>query len=217
MSLSALYLRVLSELGPQKRLALAIALANIGVAASAFTVPILFGWIVDALTMAQQAPSGDARILAVRSEPVAVYMAVWALAVLFNVGASGWVAFRADHLAQSQRLAVMSGYFEHVLALPQAFHTERHSGSLLKIMFDGCNSMSDLWLSFFRENLTSFTVLFVMLPFSLFLNWQLGLILLGLVLLFSGLAMWVRRKTEGQQKQGERYHFNIAQTTCDAL
>ncbi len=160
--LSAIYLRVLGELGPQRRLAAFIALANIAVAAAAFAVPILFGWIIDALTRAGT------------TADVGWYMAGWALAALFNIAASVWIAFRSDHLAHGRRLAVMSEYFEHVLTLPQAFHTQRHSGSLLKIMFDGCNTMSDLWLSFFRENFTSFVVLFVMLPFSLLLNWQLG-------------------------------------------
>jgi ATP-binding cassette, subfamily B, beta-glucan exporter len=208
MSLGSLYLRVLGELGPERRLAILVAIANIIVAASAFAVPILFGWIIDGLSRA--GPSAA-------SEAVAPLMALWAGAALVNIIAGVWVAFRADHLAHTRRLAVMSDYFEHVLTLPQAFHTERHSGSLLKIMFDGCNTMSELWLSFFRENFTSFVVLFVFLPFSLFINWRLGLILIALVIVFSALAIWVRRKTEGLQKTVERFHTGIAETTGDAL
>jgi ATP-binding cassette, subfamily B, beta-glucan exporter len=37
------------------------------------------------------------------------------------------------------------------------------------------------------------------------------------VFLFSGLAIWVRRKTEGLQKTVERFHTGIAETTGDAL
>jgi ATP-binding cassette, subfamily B, beta-glucan exporter len=216
MSLTELYLRVLGAIGARKPLAIRLALANVLVAASAFAVPVLFGWIVDGLTMVQPL-AGEARVDAVKAAPVFTYAAFWAVVSLFNIAATVWVAFRADHLAHERRLAVMSDYFEHVLTLPQAFHTERHSGSLMKIMFDGCNSMSDLWLSFFRENFTSILVLFVMLPFSLLINWRLGLILIMLVFLFSALAMWVRRRTEGMQKSVERFHTGIAETTGDAL
>jgi ATP-binding cassette, subfamily B, beta-glucan exporter len=216
MSLTALYLRVLAELGARKPLAIRLALANVLVAASAFAVPVLFGWIVDGLTAAQPV-TGEARAAASKGQAIFTYAAFWAMVSLFNIAATVWVAFRADQLAHERRLGVMSDYFEHMLALPQAFHTERHSGSLLKIMFDGCNSMSDLWLSFFRENFTSILVLFVMLPFSLLINWRLGLILILLVFLFSALAMWVRRRTEGMQKSVERFHTGIAETTGDAL
>ncbi len=119
------------------------------------------------------------RFEALAASPILHYVGVWVGAELFAIAASVVVAFHADRLAQKQRLVVMGHYFEHVLALPQAFHTERHSGSLLKVMFDGCNTMSNMWLTFFRETFTSFAILFFMLPLSIFINWQLALLLIG--------------------------------------
>ena len=40
--------------------------------------------------------------------------------------------------------------------------------------------MFGLWLSFFRENCASFVALFVLLPATLFVNWRLGGLLIGL-------------------------------------
>jgi ATP-binding cassette, subfamily B, beta-glucan exporter len=214
MSLFSLYIRVLKALGPQRRAAAIIALANVFVAAASFAVPILFGWIIDLLTAATPQADGTRHV---EHETLALYVGIWIAMALFNIGASVWVAFHSDRLKHTRMNAMMAEFFEHVLSLPQAFHTQKHSGSLLKIMFSGCDSMAEIWLSFFRENLNSFLILFVMLPLSVFLNWQLALILIALVISFSALAIWVRRKTEKQQKEVEHLYVGIAQTTGDAL
>ena len=60
MSLFRLYGRVLALLGSEGRLAWALALANMALAAAQFAEPVLLGRIIDALTNAQtrgEAPS----------------------------------------------------------------------------------------------------------------------------------------------------------------
>ena len=42
----------------------------------------------------------------------------------------------------------MASFFEHVLSLPLAFHTQTHSGRALKVMSDGSLSLGGIWLTF---------------------------------------------------------------------
>jgi len=55
MSLFQVYARVLSLLGPEKRLAWFLAGGNVALAAAQFAEPILFGRIIDALSRSQVA------------------------------------------------------------------------------------------------------------------------------------------------------------------
>ena len=50
MSLFSIYARVLGELGPERRLGIILALANVLLAAAAFAEPMLFGALIDKLT-----------------------------------------------------------------------------------------------------------------------------------------------------------------------
>ena len=59
---------------------------------------------------------------------------------------------------------------------------------MVKVMLEGTSGMWALWLSFFREHCASFVALFVLLPFTIWKNWQLGLLLVCLVLLFGSLT-----------------------------
>jgi ATP-binding cassette subfamily B protein len=111
----------------------------------------------------------------------------------------------------------MARYFEHALSLPLAYHSQTHSGRVLKIMLDGTNAMWGLWLSFFREHCASAVALFVLLPFTIWKNWQLGLLLVALVVLFGSLTAYVLRKTDRLQSNVETYHSNLAERASDAL
>ena len=141
----------------------------------------------------------------------------WAGFGLFTIGASVLVALHADRLSHRRRLAVMSSFFEHVLHLPLSFHTSVHSGRLLKNMIDGAGGMSSVWLYFFRENLASFLALFVLLPATMFLNWRLASLLMGLVVLFAVVITFVIHRTSKLQDQVERYHSDLAERASDAL
>jgi ATP-binding cassette subfamily B protein len=101
--------------------------------------------------------------------------------------------------------------------LPLAFHTSTHSGRVLKVMLEGSNGMAWLWLGFFREHFAALVALFILLPMTVFLNWRLGLLLLGLVVVFAILTTIVVRKTESLQGSVERYHSSLAEHASDAL
>ncbi len=62
---------------------------------------------------------------------------------------------------------MLTGYFEHVLQLPLTYHGNTHSGRLMKVMLQGTDALWGLWLGFFRDHLSSFISLLVLLPVSL--------------------------------------------------
>ncbi|KAF0134216.1 glucan ABC transporter ATP-binding protein/ permease [Methylocystis sp.] len=211
MSVFKVYVRVLGLLRPQARLALILVAANLALAISAFAEPMLFGRIIDRMTRAQ-APGAT-----LTWSDLLPLVSAWAGFGLFSIGGAILVGLNADRLAHRRRLAIMSDYFDHVLSLPLSFHTNVHSGRLLKIMLDGANAMSGLWLSFFRENCASFVALFVLLPATLFVNWRLGSLLMALVVIFYFVTSFVLRRTEDLQGQVERYNSTLAEHASDAL
>ena len=93
--------RVLGKLGPERRLATFLAVANVVLAATAFAEPVLFGRIIDGLYAYE---SGARKV-----RPFAVFgmMGAWAGFGLFTIAASVYVALHADRLAHRRRLAVI--------------------------------------------------------------------------------------------------------------
>ncbi len=212
MWLIRLYARVLGQLGSDLRVGALLAVANVALAISAFAEPILFGRIIDLLTRAQ-IPGMPPVTFGVLTPLIVAWIAFG----FFSIGAGALVALHADRLSHRRRLAVVANYFEHVLELPLAFHTSTHSGRVLKVMLEGSNGMAWLWLGFFREHLSALVALIVLLPLTVFLNWRLGLLLVGLVIVFTVLTAIVLRKTESLQGSVERYHSNLAEHASDAL
>lgn len=211
MQVFRLYIRTLGLLGSEVKLAIVLIFANIFLAAASFAEPILFGWIIDLLTTANK----DGKTIT--WEALTPLTIAWVGFGLFTILASVLVALHADRLSHRRRLAVMSSFFEHVLHLPLSFHTAVHSGRLLKNMIDGASGMASVWLYFFRDNLSSFLALFVLLPATLFLNWRLALVLIILVVIFAVVIAFVIHRTNALQEKVERYHTDLAERASDAL
>lgn len=211
MNFLRIYIRVLRELGSERGLAIVLVLANLALAGAQFAEPVLFGRIIDRLAASQNEAA------AAQWRELAPLIAAWVGFGLFTIASSVLVALHADRLSHRRRLAVTGSYFEHVLHLPLSFHTASHSGRLLKTMLDGASGMASLWLSFFRENCASLLALGVMLPLSLFVNWRLAGLLIVLVIFFGLLTALVLRRTEGMQRNVERYNADLAERASDAL
>jgi len=211
MSFLRIYARVFAMLGPERRLGVVLALANVALAAAQFAEPVLFGRIIDALIGAQAAklePSFDQLV------PL---LATWAGFGLFSIASGVLLALHADRLAHRRRLAIITTYFGHVLHLPLAYHTGTHSGRLMKVMLQGADSLWGLWLSFFRDHFAAFVSIFFLLPVAVYLNWRLGLLLVGLMVVFAAITSYALRQTETQQLGVERFHTDLAERTSDAL
>ncbi len=211
MKIIRLYTRVLGLLGPEARLGWLLAAANVALAAAQFAEPILFGRIIDSLVSAQ------AKNVLPNFSDLMPLLAAWAGFGLFIIGCSVLVALHADRLAHRRRQAVLADYFQHILTLPLAFHGDVHSGRLMKVMLTGTDSLWGLWLAFFREHFAAFIALFVLLPLSLVLNWQMGSLLIVLCAIFAFLTALVIRKTEILQSSVEEYYTSLAERVSDTL
>jgi ATP-binding cassette, subfamily B, beta-glucan exporter len=211
MSFLRIYGRVFEMLGPEKKLGVFLALANIGLAAAQFAEPVLFGRVIDALIGAQAANREPSM------KDLSTLLVIWAGFGLFSIAAGVLLALHADRLSHRRRLAIITSYFEHVLHLPLAYHTGTHSGRLMKVMLQGADSLWGLWLSFFRDHFAAFVSIFILLPVAVYLNWRLGLMLVGLMLIFAFITSFALRQTEEQQLGVEQYHTDLAERTSDAL
>ena len=211
MTILRLYGRVLALLGPQIRLGWLLAVANVLLAMAQFAEPVLFGRIIDALAHAQ----GQEESLSWPN--LLPLVAAWVGFGMFMIVCGALVALYADRLAHRRRQAVLTEFFEHVLQLPLSFHGATHSGRLMKVMLSGTDTLWGLWLGFFREDLVAIASIIVLMPMSLYLNWRLGLLLIGLCLVFVMLTVWVLRRTDTLQKSVERYYSDLAEHASDAL
>jgi glucan exporter ATP-binding protein len=208
MGLIKLYIRVLSLLRTNARLAWTLTLANLALAGAHFAEPVLLGKVIDTLSAA----AGQ-----VNYHRLFQLLAAWAVFGIFNIVCGTLVALYADRLSHTRRHGVLSEYYEHVLGLPQSFHGDVHSGRLMKVMLQGADSLWGLWIGFFRDHLQSFASFFIMLPLSLFMNWRLALLLIILCAVFAGVTSYVMRKTESLQKLVEDSYSELAERASDTL
>jgi len=204
VSILRLYVRVLALLAPERALAIALALANLGIAGVFFLEPMLFGRVVDALAAAH--PGSAPRLIA-----------LWALVGFGGVAAAVWISLYADRLAHRRRLAAIASFFEHAAALPLAFHGEYHTGRLARIMNNGVSNLFNLWLSFFREHLSTLLSIFVMVPVALTMNWKLALLMIALMLVFAVSNAIAVQRTHTAQGDVEELHNEIATRAGDVF
>ncbi len=205
------YGRVLGLLRPDRGIAIGLVIANLLVMGFQFAEPVLFGRVINLLTqsdsMSNKSVINGAEIL----------LAVWAGIGLIGIGANIMLAVQAERLAHRNRLTAMARFFRHVLSLPPAFHRDRQSGRLMKMMLSGADGLFWMWLSFFREHLATLLATIVLLPLTIILNWQLAIALIVLVIVFCVFTILVISKTETAQRQVEGYHSTLAGTAQDAL
>jgi glucan exporter ATP-binding protein len=211
MRFARTYGRVLRLLAADRRVAGFLSLAGLVLAGLQFLEPVLFGRVVDLLSSADRLPAD--RLWA---EALGL-LAVWGAVGLTGIGCNVAVSLLADRMAHRNRLAVMHRYFQHVLALPVSFHGDTQSGRLMKVMLVGADNLFYLWLSFFREHLTSFVAALLLLPLTLALNWRLGLLLILLVAVFAVVSTIVVSRTQEAQEKVEGFHTQLAGSAQDAL
>jgi ATP-binding cassette subfamily B protein len=211
MKMLRTYTRVLRLLGPDLRLAVLLAFANLAVAGLQFLDPVLFGRVIDLLTRSADLSRADLVSQSVR------LLGIWGVVGATGIAANMAVAVQAERLAHRNRLEAMRRYYDHVLGLPLSFHGDAHSGRLLKIMMAGSDGLFWAWLTFFREQFATIVSTLVLLPLTLILNWRLASALLVLVVLFVTFTVLVIRRTESKQRQVELVNSALFGTAQDAL
>jgi ATP-binding cassette subfamily B protein len=205
------YARVLGLLRAEARLAVALAFANLAIAGFQFLEPVLFGRVIDLLSRSASLPGDTLWAQAVR------LLGTWTGVGLASIGAGILVALCADRLAHRRRLDIMGRFHAHVLSLPLAFHGASHTGHVMRVLHGGSEVLFGLWLDFFREQLSAWLAVVVLLPLTLLLNWRLGIVLVVLVAAFCTMTSFVIRRTEARQHLAERQHNDLAATVQDSL
>ena len=203
MPILRLYVRVLGLLAAERALAITLALSNLAVACVFFIEPMLFGKVVDALS----GDSGRAMQLIV----------LWAVVGFLGVAAGVWTSLYADRLAHRRRLAAIALYFEHASALSLGFHSDHHTGRLARIMNMGVGNLFGLWLSFFRDHLSTLFAIVVMIPVALWMNWKLALLMISLMVMFAVTNAIAIRRTHKAQGEVEELHNEIATRAGDVF
>jgi ATP-binding cassette, subfamily B, beta-glucan exporter len=211
MGIIHLYTRALNLLGTDRRLGWLLAFANVALACALFAEPILFGRVIDALSLAPRWAGSETWLI------VWPLLLAWIGFGLFTIACSTAVALFSDRLAHRRRHAVLSAYVEHVLHLPLAQQTKSHSGRLMKIMLQGTDALWWLWLCFFRDHLAAIVSLIILIPVALYINWRLACVLIVLCLVFGFLTHFILRKTQTLQHQIEEHHSDMAELTADTL
>ena len=211
MRLLKVYRRVLASLGTDLRLAVLLGAGNVLVAGLQFLDPVLFGRVIGLLSRSDQV-RGDA-LWAQAAGLILVWLVIGGSSIAANIG----TVVHAERMAHRNRLSIMSRYFGHVLSLPLSFHGDIHSGRLMKVMLGGSDALFGVWLTFFREQLSTYVAVIVLLPLTVLINWQLALTLIALVVLFAALTAFVVRKTEEGQRRAETHQSALAGTAQDAL
>ncbi len=206
-----IYARVLGLLRPDAAVAMGLVVANLLVMGFQFAEPVLFGRVINLLTLSDTMTNKSV----IRGAEF--LLAIWAGIGLVSIGANIMLAVQAERLAHRNRLNAMARYFRHVLSLPPAFHRDRQSGRLMKMMLSGADGLFWMWLSFFREHLATLLGALVLLPLTIILNWQLAIALIVLVVVFCTFTILVISRTETAQRQVEGYHSTLAGTAQDAL
>jgi len=211
MSFLRVYGRVLGLLKPERGLAIILTLANLALAGLQFVEPVMFGKVVDTLTNAASKPADQ-----VWHESFQL-LAIWAIIGVSGIFANILVALHSDRMAHRRRLAAIGDFFEHVMALPLSYHVDTHSGRLTKTMLQGAENLFGIWLTFFREHLSTLIGVVVLLPFTMFLNWRLASVLMVFLAVSATLSALVIRRTEGAQRKVQEVHSELAERASDAI
>lgn len=211
MTLTALYGRVLRQLGPDQRTGWGLAVTNVCLAIALFAEPILFGRVIDTLSKSATQSTGQLW------DRVVPLLLAWGGFGLFTIAAGASIALLSDRLAHRRRHAVLADYFEHVLLLPLSQHSRTHSGRAMKVMVQGTDTLWWLWLSFFRDNLAALVSLFVLIPVALYINWRLAWVLIILCMIFALLTHFILNRTQTLQQQVESHHSDLAERASDTL
>lgn len=196
------YARAVGLVGPERGLAIGLAAMGIVLAGLQFAEPILFGRVVDALT---------------RGEPAMPIVLLWAGLGFLGVIANIFIALHADRMAHRRRLGVMKLYFEHIVTLPAAFHGGEQSGRLIGVMLTGTDNLFSFWLAVFREHLTAVVMLSALIPTAIYMNWQMGLLMLGLMIIYVALSALVVQKTHFGQEVASAHHAELSGRVGDVI
>ncbi|WP_192355650.1 glucan ABC transporter ATP-binding protein/ permease [Mesorhizobium mediterraneum] len=202
MSLLQIYWRALGYLAADRRRVAFICGANVALAIIAILEPIMFGWVIDAI-----------------SDRGSVFstLALWAGIGAFNVVAFVLVARGADRFAHARRSEVLCQSFERVITMPLAWHHQRGTSNSLHTLLRAVETLFSLWLEFMRQHLSTVVTLVLLVPTALSMDIRMSMVLLALGALYVGIGRLVMRRTKEGQASVERHFHKVFAHVSDSV
>ena len=202
MSLFEVYFRALKHLAPARSRVLLICAANVLLAIVTIAEPILFGRIIDAITV---------------KEGLTVNLWLWASLGTFNIVSYVLIAREADRLAHSRRAGVLTESFERVISMPLAWHHQRGTSHVLHTLVRAVEAMFGLWLEFMRQHLTTVVALMLLVPTALSLDYRLSAVLILLGIAYVAIGRLVTHKTKQGQASVEGHYHRVFNHVTDSV
>jgi ATP-binding cassette subfamily B protein len=197
-----LYLRSIGLLWNEGRTALGLALAGLAVATVQLAEPVIFGWVIDALSHGAS------------SFPL---IGLWALLGLVGIAAGVSLAIVTDRFAHRRRLAALQQGFEHSMCLPAGYHSERGSSAVVRTILAGSDSLFWIWLASLRDQLPALFGIALLIPTAVGMDARMAGILIVLAIVYTVLNVVVIGKTSDGQQAVERHHNALSGRVGDVL
>ncbi|MCB1506728.1 MAG: glucan ABC transporter ATP-binding protein/ permease [Hyphomicrobiaceae bacterium] len=202
MKITDIYWRAIAMLAPERSVALLLTAASMALACVQLAEPVLFGWVVDALSNKKSALD---------------LIGLWAALGFLGILAGVIVAIYADRLAHRRRLAAMADAFERAIALPLGFHAERGSGAVTNTILRGTNELFWVWLGVMREQMTAIVGVLLLIPTAISVDARMTAILALLAIAYTFLNLYVVGRTRADQTNVETYHSEVTGRVVDVL
>jgi ATP-binding cassette, subfamily B, beta-glucan exporter len=202
LTLFQVYARALKYLAKNKWRVTAIVIANIVLAVITIAEPILFGWIIDAISS-----KGD----------VTSVLLMWAGFGVFNTIAYVLVAREADRLAHGRRASLLTEAFGRIISMPLAWHHQRGTSNALHTLLRAAESLFGLWLEFMRTHLATAVAIVLLIPTAISMDWRLSIVLLVLSIFYWIIGVAVMKRTKEGQASVESHYHQVFSHVSDSI
>ncbi|BCH52750.1 glucan ABC transporter ATP-binding protein/ permease [Agrobacterium vitis] len=202
MSLLQIYWRALQYLAAYRLKVSIVVTANVILAVITIAEPILFGWIIDAIS------SG---------KPVKDILFLWGGFGIFNTIAFVLVAREADRLAHGRRASLLTEAFGRIISMPLSWHHQRGTSNALHTLLRASETLFGLWLEFMRTHLATAVALVLLVPTAFSMDVRLTLVLIVLGLIYVAIGKMVMDKTKDGQASVESHYHTVFSHVSDTI
>jgi ATP-binding cassette, subfamily B, beta-glucan exporter len=202
MSLLQIYWRALQYLGAYRLKVGVVVVANIILAVITIAEPVLFGWIIDAIST---------------GKPVTDILILWGGFGVFNTVAFVLVAREADRLAHGRRATLLTEAFGRIISMPLSWHHQRGTSNALHTLLRASETLFGLWLEFMRTHLATLVALALLIPTALSMDVRLTVVLIVLGLIYMLIGKVVMDKTKDGQASVEGHYHTVFSHVSDSI
>lgn len=179
-----------------------VVMANVTLAVITIAEPVLFGWIIDAIS------SG---------KPVKNILLLWGGFGVFNTIAFVLVAREADRLAHGRRASLLTEAFGRIISMPLSWHHQRGTSNALHTLLRASETLFGLWLEFMRTHLATAVALVLLVPTAFSMDVRLSLVLIVLGLIYMAIGKTVMDKTKDGQASVESHYHTVFSHVSDTI